>query len=100
MRDYEAGIWVEDAWTPSLQREGDQSIMEAFTQLHGITPRQLVKVNNVRLYLRVITIADLADEEGTHIRDNMMNGERRLESRIRLGMAESRTASKIMVDTI
>ena len=49
--------------------------MEEFSRLRGITKHQLRKVNKVRLYLRVITIADLANEAGDYIRDDMLNGE-------------------------
>ena len=30
MRQADMSLWVEEAWTPSLQRVGDQAIMEAF----------------------------------------------------------------------
>ena len=49
--------------------------MEEFSRLRGITKHQLRKVNKVRLYLRVITIADLANEAGNYIRDDMLTGE-------------------------
>ena len=49
--------------------------MEEFSRLWGITKHQLRKVNNARLYLRVITIADLANEAGHYIRGNMLIGE-------------------------
>ena len=75
LRSFSAGIWVEDAWQPKLQREHDRSLMEEFSQLHGITKHQLRKVNGVRLYLRVITIADLANEAGDYICDDMLTGE-------------------------
>ena len=48
IRAVDAGIWIEEAWTPDLQREGDTSIMEVVSQLFGITPLQLFKVNEVR----------------------------------------------------
>jgi len=75
MSEYNAGVWVEDAWAPKLQRVGDKSLMEVFTNIQGMTPAKLAKINAVRQYLRVITVADLADEAGTHVRDNMLNGE-------------------------
>ena len=71
LRLFNAGIWIEDAWVPPLQRKHDRSLMEEFSRLPGITKHQLRKVNNVRLlYLRVITIADLANEAGDYIRDD------------------------------
>ena len=35
----------------------------------------LTRVNEVRIYLRVVTIADLADEEGEYIPDGMLCGD-------------------------
>ena len=68
-------MWIEDCWTPKLQREGDRSLMEVFISISWITKRMLEKVNEVRLYLRVVTIADLADEEGDFIPDGMLCGD-------------------------
>ena len=49
--------------------------MELFSAIPGITQGQLEKINAVRLYLRVITLADLADPDGTHIPDGMLTGD-------------------------
>ena len=75
MRDMDATLWIEEAWVPSLQRVGDASLMERFTGIAGITPRELDKVNQVQLYLRVITIADLANPSGEYIPDDTLTGE-------------------------
>ena len=68
-------LWVEKKWTPKLQREGDQSLMEQFIKIPWITRSMLTRVNEVRIYLRVVTIADLADEEGEFIPDGMLCGD-------------------------
>ena len=70
-----ADIWIEHAWCPQLQREGDSSLMEAFNNIPGITRAKLRQANSVRLYLRVVTVADLCDVQGTHIRDGMLQGD-------------------------
>ena len=70
-----ADFWIEKIWRPSLQREGDCSLMEVFSHIKGITQGQLEKLNEVRLFLRVITIADLANPDGTHIPDGMLVGD-------------------------
>jgi hypothetical protein len=82
-----SSLWIERAWSPLLQREGDSSIMEAFTQIPRITTSTLRRANTVRLYLRVITIADLTNPEGTTIPDTRRNVERRLVSRNQSTMA-------------
>jgi hypothetical protein len=41
--------------------------MERFTQIPRITTGILKKANTVQIYLRIITIADLVNPEGTTI---------------------------------
>ena len=69
------GLWIESAWSPQLQREGDASLMECFSHIPGITRAKLRRANAVRLYLRVFSVADIADIPGTHIRDGMLQGD-------------------------
>ena len=75
LREMKAYIWIEKSWAPKLQREGDVSIMQAFVQCPKITRAMLKQANAVRLYLRVVTIADLADVGGTFIPSGMLTGE-------------------------
>lgn len=70
-----ATIWVEDAWTPKLQRLGDEALMERFISVPGVTTSQLRQANTVRIYLRVVTIADLANDTGRYIPSGMLNGD-------------------------
>lgn len=70
-----ASLWVEKAWTPALQRLGDMSIMERFLGLPGVSRSQLRQANVARLYLRVITIADLCDPTGQFIPSGMLSGD-------------------------
>jgi hypothetical protein len=49
--------------------------MERFTTIPRITTGQLKQANTVRLYLRVISIADLTDPEGSTIPDGMLTGD-------------------------
>ena len=44
-------MWIEHQWTPSLQREFDQSLMRAFLDIEGVTKGRLEKANWCRLYL-------------------------------------------------
>ena len=69
-----ASLWIEDVWKPQPQREGDQFIMELFIRIPGITAAELRRANAVRLYLRVLTIADLADSTGHFIPTDMLTG--------------------------
>jgi len=72
LSDIEGTIWIEHAWVLSLQRQRDESLMERFTTIPRITRGQLKQANTVRLYLRVITIADLTAPEGSTIPDGML----------------------------
>jgi len=73
LAEIDATIWMEDATIPALQREGDQSIMEAFIR-RKIKPSILRKLNAVRIYMRVITLADLVVENGEYIGNTTLGG--------------------------
>jgi hypothetical protein len=74
LRKMGAILWVEKAWTPAPQRVGDRSLMEAFTSIPGISRAILRRTNAVRVYLRVVTLADLVDTSGTYIPADLLNG--------------------------
>jgi hypothetical protein len=57
-------FWIEQQWTPALQRIHDTSIMKALILSPNISEQTLRILNYVRLFLRVITIADIANEQG------------------------------------
>ena len=75
-----ASLWIEDIWRPTLQRENNEFIMDRFTQIPGITRAELRQANAVRLYMRVLTIADLAHPTGEFIPDGMLTGRWQAES--------------------
>ena len=68
-------MWVKHQWSPLLQRFRDQSLMKAFSNIDGITIGKLDKANHHRMYIKCITISDLAHTRGVHIPGNRMNGE-------------------------
>ena len=70
-----ASLWIEDAWSPELQCVGDESIIEHFISIQHITRAELCRANAVRLYLQVVTIADLADLMGTFVPSGMLTGD-------------------------
>ncbi len=75
LREMGASLWIEKAWTPALQRIGDESLMARFALIPGITTAYLRQANIVPLYLRVITIADLSDPTGSYIPSGMLSGD-------------------------
>jgi len=75
LNEIDASLWIEKAWTPHLQRVGDAALMERFLTIKGITTAQLRRANTVRLYLRVVTIADLCDPTGSYIPGGMLTGD-------------------------
>ena len=82
MEEIGATFWLEKAWVPKLQLKRDESLMERFVATRGINVPMLQRANQVRLWLRVITIADLAHVSGKYIADNMMTGEWRAGSNL------------------
>ena len=75
MGEIEVSIWIEKVWAPKLQRKNDGAIMEKFSAIRGITKGELERVNAVRLYSRVITIADLAHPPEGYIPDGILTGD-------------------------
>jgi hypothetical protein len=74
-----ATMWIEHAWQPQLQREGDLGLMEQFLQVHS-TPKQCRQLRQVLHWLRVITLADLVDPSGKFIPEGTLTGEWRAQS--------------------
>ena len=75
MGEIKENMWIEKTWAPQFQQENDGAIMERFSGIRGATPGELKKVNAVRLYIRVITIADLTHPSGGYISDGMLTGD-------------------------
>ena len=50
-------------------------LMEQFSSTMGITDKMLRRANEARIWMRVVTIADIAHVSGKYIADNMMTGE-------------------------
>ncbi|EED89738.1 predicted protein [Thalassiosira pseudonana CCMP1335] len=73
LSEINASLWVEDCWTPALQRENDTSIMETMVKVKS-TLKERRAINQCRIYLQVITIADLADSTGTFIPAGRLTG--------------------------
>ncbi len=70
-----ASLWIEDKWSHPLQRENDAFIMDRFLTIPGITTAQLYQANSVRIYLRILTMSDLAEPSGKFIPDSLLTGE-------------------------
>ncbi|KAL3784917.1 hypothetical protein ACHAWO_001204 [Cyclotella atomus] len=79
LNDIGGQLWVEDAWQPKPQREGDYSLMERFLSVKT-TKTQRKQLRMVLHWLRVITIADLADPTGQYIPGEKLTGDWQAES--------------------
>jgi cytoskeletal protein CcmA (bactofilin family) len=67
-------MWVERQWCPTLQRVNDEAIMALFMKISGMTKGKLEKLNYIRLFLRIITVADITNEQGTIISGHRFSG--------------------------
>ena len=92
LEDLGGSIVVEDAWHPTLRREGDVSIMEKLIQLPGVKKSQLQHANQCRKWMRVITIAELAALDGTQIPPERFTGRWRAKSNLRWARQRAPTA--------
>ena len=68
LNSIDATIEVHNPHIPPRQREQDSYIMDWVGQHGGFTPSQIKRINYVRLYFQVVTVADIATADGTAIR--------------------------------
>ena len=66
---------LDHRYIPPLQRERDQHIMDVVLQSNKFQPQQIRFVNYCRLYLRVITVSDISNANGTDILTGMYQGQ-------------------------
>lgn len=66
-------LWVEKSWQPQLQQEGDHSLMEKFLKMH-CSKSERIHLCRALHWLRVITIADLADPTGRTLPGDQLTG--------------------------
>ena len=71
-------MWINHQVLPLLQQSNAISLMKAFSKIAGTKIRRLEMANCCRIYLRIITIADLANERGGQIPGNKMDGKWRV----------------------
>ena len=68
--------WLEldDPQVPPLQREHDQYLMDLALTSTKFKPYQIRLINYCRLYLWVVTVADISNANGTHILETAFQG--------------------------
>ena len=74
LKDIQGWLELDQTYTPPLQRQQDQYIMDIAIQSKKFKPFQLRLLNYCRLYLRVITLADITNANGTHIPTTIIQG--------------------------
>jgi hypothetical protein len=62
-----AGLWIEQIWRPQKQRQHDVGIMEEFAKDSTLTPLTKELANELRMWMRVTSIAELAAPDGKRI---------------------------------
>ena len=75
LAEFGAALWIEDVWRPQRHRVNDAFLMDKFVLIPGITRSELRQANAVRMYMRIMTIADIAHPSGEFIPDGMLSGE-------------------------
>eukprot|EP00957_Ditylum_brightwellii_P036295 2748627-Ditylum_brightwellii.AAC.2 len=70
-----ANITVPGAWCPTCQHINDVVLMDIFESMKPSTGT-LEQLNAVRLFLQELTLADLANDTGTHIEPWDLSGTR------------------------
>ncbi len=71
LRESGTQLWIERAWKPKRQRVNDQFLMEAFCEAEYKT-HELAHLNRCRIWLQVLTLADVISPSGTYIKENYL----------------------------
>eukprot|EP00957_Ditylum_brightwellii_P132646 10115318-Ditylum_brightwellii.AAC.1 len=74
---YVGSVVIPRVWLPKIQWINDMILIDVFCSSHP-SDATLEKLNLVRLYLGVITLADLTNDAGTEIESWALTGERRV----------------------
>lgn len=67
-------IKVWEGWTVERGRNGDRAIMDEVIRL-GASRQECRMVNKCRMYLRVLTVADVVMVDGEWLEEEVMRGE-------------------------
>ena len=70
----DGSLELDNPYIPPKQREGDEYLMDIVLTNGCFKPAQIRMVNYCRLYLRAVTIADIATADGTAIRPGVFQG--------------------------
>jgi hypothetical protein len=77
LQDVGGHLELDQPFVPALQRTQDQFIMDIVLQSKKFKPGEVRQVNYCRLYLRVLTLADISNANGTYILQEAFDGEDR-----------------------
>lgn len=80
LKNLGGNLHIKVIWILNEQQKGNRSIMEECAQILEITAGKLRAINNCRLFLCIITIADLAGLDGKHINFEQIDGKWRADS--------------------
>ena len=69
-----ASLELKDLYVPEPQRDNDSYIMDHVIAHAKFKPAQIKAVNWCRMYLGVVTVADISNAAGTHIMKEMYHG--------------------------
>ena len=68
-------LHLKKAWKPKHQRVNDRFLMDQTDDL-GFSNNDLIKINRCRVYLQVLTLADITSGDGQHLLPGAMAGNR------------------------
>lgn len=81
LRRIDGSIHLDYNYIPPAQRNGDQHIMDLFVQDTVFSNHKKQLINCCRLYLQAITITDISNVTGTHIKQDMLTEKKTVRSR-------------------
>ncbi len=91
-----ATIHMEDKWVIQLQRKEDMFLMTALSDRKwALTPKMMKRINACRLFLQVITLADICDGSGSYVTGNILKGQKHADRRSRYEWASQAYPSSL-----
>ena len=87
---------MEDKWVIQLQRKEDVFLMTALSgKKWALTSKMMKRINACRLFLQVITLADICDGSGSFVTGNILKGQKHIDRRSRYEWASQAYPSSL-----
>jgi hypothetical protein len=92
-------ITISEAWLPPIPKGNNLNLMEYFVS-QKFSPKQLIRLNQCRLYLQLLSLSDMVSADGRNIISSILEGNRLLDRRSTLTWPENGQPIKVRLDAM